>query len=90
MQPDAKRVRCPACRATEIDISSIVHHLICAYVGPNYDFEDREGYRCPKCLRALHDHDPHAEIVGESACCRCCGTEFVVPTDLTVALDPKL
>jgi DNA-directed RNA polymerase subunit RPC12/RpoP len=59
--------------------SASIHHLICAYVGRDYDFEDGAEYRCPKCLRALHDHDAHAEITGAGARCRLCGTEFVVP-----------
>jgi DNA-directed RNA polymerase subunit RPC12/RpoP len=78
MEADAPPLQCPACRAHDLEASSIIHHLICAYVGPDYDFEFGEGYRCPKCVRALHDHDRSAEIVGDSARCRLCGTEFVV------------
>ena len=72
---------CPACGSSEVEAAPIVHHLICAYVGPSYDFETQDGHRCPKCLRALRDHDRAAEIVGESARCRLCETEFVVPHD---------
>jgi hypothetical protein len=79
MQYTATLVSCPACQAEDVETHAIVHHLICAYVGPDYDFEDGEGYRCPKCLRALRDHDPCAEITGAGARCRLCGTEFVVP-----------
>lgn len=79
MKLRAVRTTCPACHADDVAISSVVHHLICAYVGPDYDFGSDEGYRCPKCLRAVHDHDRYAEIVGENARCRLCGTEFIVP-----------
>ncbi len=79
MRPRAVRVTCPSCQADDAAVSSIVHHLICAYVGPDYDFEATDGYRCPKCLRALHDHDRYAEIVGQSARCRRCEAEFVLP-----------
>lgn len=41
--------------------------------------EATDGYRGPKCLRALHDHDRYAEIVGQSARCRRCEAEFVLP-----------
>jgi transcription elongation factor Elf1 len=81
MPSDAIRFTCPACGSSEVEATPIVHHLICAYVGPSYDFEARDGHRCPKCLRALRDHDHAAEIVGESARCRLCETEFVVPHD---------
>ena len=83
MRPGATRITCPVCRTEDAEIHAIVHHLICAYVGPDYDFEVEEGYRCPKCLRALRDHDPHAEIVGDGARCRLCGTEFIVPDGAT-------
>jgi DNA-directed RNA polymerase subunit RPC12/RpoP len=79
MQPGATHVSCPVCRTKDVAIHAIVHHLICAYVGPDYDFEHGESYRCPKCLRALRDHDASAEITGTGARCRLCGTEFVVP-----------
>jgi len=75
----AARLTCPACQGEDLSIASIVHHRICAYVGPDYDFKAEGGCRCPKCLRALHDRDRYAEIVGESARCRRCGAEFVVP-----------
>ena len=81
MPSDAIRFTCPACGSSELEATPIVHHLIFAYVGPVYDFEARDGHRCPKCLRALRDHDHAAEIVGESARCRLCETEFVVPHD---------
>ncbi|WP_201834551.1 hypothetical protein [Microvirga zambiensis] len=81
MQPDPIRIVCPACGSSEIETAPIVHHLICAYVGPSYDFETTGGHRCPKCLRALRNHDRAAEIVGESARCRLCETEFIVPHD---------
>jgi Thaumarchaeal output domain 1 len=79
MKPRTVRATCPSCQAGDVAISSVVHHLVCAYVGPDYDFETDEGYRCPKCLRAVHNHDPDAEIVGDSARCGLCGMEFIVP-----------
>ena len=79
MPSGAIRPICPVCWADDIVTASVVHHMICAYVGPDYDFEGDAGYRCPKCLRALHDHDRCAEIVGESARCQRCGAEFIVP-----------
>ena len=83
MPSDTIRFTCPACGSCEIEAAPIVHHLICAYVGPAYDFETQDGYACPKCLRALRDRDDAAEIVGDSARCRLCETEFVVPHDDT-------
>jgi hypothetical protein len=34
----------------------VIHHLLCAYVGPRSDFQTLAGLLCPKCQRVLH-HD---------------------------------
>ena len=79
MQIDGERPRCPVCRAADVERVPLMHHMICAYVGPEYDFGERDdGYMCPKCRRAIVAHEPACEIVGESARCRRCGSEMVV------------
>lgn len=39
----------------EIAAEDVLHHYLCAYVGPRSDFRMREGLTCPKCGRALQD-----------------------------------
>ncbi|NBJ13111.1 hypothetical protein GR304_19745 [Microvirga sp. SYSU G3D207] len=59
--------------------SPVIHHMICAYVGPDYDFDTTdEGCRCPKCRRVLRDENSDWEVVGSSAFCTSCRTEFVI------------
>jgi len=54
--------------------------MICAYIGPDYDFigsgDDRH---CPKCRRRLLGPGRDWEIVAASLLCRTCGREVVVP-----------
>lgn len=42
----------------------MVHHMLCAYVGPPSDFRDaRGGQVCPKCHRNLEPDAPDWEIL---------------------------
>jgi DNA-directed RNA polymerase subunit RPC12/RpoP len=55
----------------------VLHHMICAYIGPQYDFAaGADRYTCPKCRREIVSGD--TEIVGTSARCQRCGKEMIV------------
>jgi hypothetical protein len=41
MQIDADQSVCPACGADGLEFFPVFHHMICAYVGPEYDFTSR-------------------------------------------------
>jgi len=78
MQIDAFQSVCPACGAAEVESFAVLHHMICAYVGPEYDFAPTAaGCRCPKCGREIVSGDRACEIVGTSARCNHCGREMV-------------
>jgi predicted RNA-binding Zn-ribbon protein involved in translation (DUF1610 family) len=79
MQIEADQSLCPACGAEGLEIFPVLHHMMCAYVGPQYDFAPAAaGYTCPKCRRDVVSGDPACEIVGTSARCVRCGKETVV------------
>src|SRR5262245_54769054 len=79
VQIDAGESVCPACSATALEFFPVLHHMICAYVGPEYDFTPTpKGCTCPKCRRDIVSGDSACEIVGTSARCVHCGKEFVV------------
>ncbi|WP_425350608.1 hypothetical protein [Phyllobacterium sophorae] len=72
--------RCPACNSTELERHVIVHHMICAYVGPEYDFgRNSERKHCPKCMRGLVARGEDWEVVGTSVLCGQCGSERILP-----------
>ena len=78
MQIDSDQLACPACGAG-LEFAPVFHHMICAYVGPQYDFAPAPaGYTCPKCRRDIVSDDPACEIVGTSARCVRCRKEMVV------------
>jgi hypothetical protein len=79
MQLDEHQSVCPACGAAGLEFFPVLHHMVCAYVGPEYDFPAAPaGYDCPKCLRGIALRDPACEIVGASARCSRCHGEMVV------------
>jgi hypothetical protein len=79
MQVESDQTLCPACGAAELKFFALLHHMICAYVGPQYDFAPTlAGHRCPKCRRAILLGDPGCEIVGTSARCENCSNELIV------------
>jgi hypothetical protein len=70
----------PGLRRRWLKFFPVLHHMICAYVGPQYDFiPAATGYTCPKCRRGITSGDTACEIVGASARCIRCGKEMVVP-----------
>jgi hypothetical protein len=79
MQIEADQSVCPACGAEGLEIFPVLHHMMCAYVGPEYDFTSTAaGYSCPKCHRDIVSNDHACEIVGTSARCLRCRKEMVV------------
>jgi len=59
MQIEADQSVCPACGAEGLEIFPVLHHMMCAYVGPQYDFAPAAaGYTCPKCRRDVVSGDP--------------------------------
>jgi len=79
MQIEIDQSRCPVCRVGALQHAPVFHHMLCAYVGPQYDFAPADaGYICPKCRRGIISGDPACEIVGTSARCSRCDEEMVV------------
>ncbi len=69
---------CPACGHANYERGPVVHHMLCAYVGPLYDFAVSDGSRrCPKCRLLLNDGADDSEIIGYSYRCAACGDEEV-------------
>ena len=78
MQTEADQSTCPACGGN-VQTYPVLHHMICAYIGPVYDFAPQtDSYRCPKCLGTIISGSNACEIVGNSALCSRCYAEAVV------------
>jgi uncharacterized protein with PIN domain len=78
MQIESDQTVCPACGGG-LEIVPVLHHMMCAYIGPQYDFAAAaDRYTCPKCRRDVVSGDTACEIVGTSARCQRCGEEMIV------------
>src|SRR5262245_26460941 len=42
--PNERLIECPACGAEGLEIFPVLHHMMCAYVGPEYDFPPRSRW----------------------------------------------
>jgi hypothetical protein len=79
MQLAVGQLKCPVCSAARLEFFPVLHHMICAYVGPQYDFAATPvGYVCPKCCRTIRAGGSDGEIVGTSARCVACQAEVPV------------
>jgi hypothetical protein len=76
---DDAAVVCPQCNNVHLRAHRVLHHLPCAYVGPEYDFktDQVEGIICPKCLQPFGSGTKLWEEVGRSFRCDACGYEDV-------------
>lgn len=68
---------CPGCGAPAA-AHDVLHHFLCAYVGPDYDFFEtgKDHFSCPKCLRPLLREGDDWEKIGRSLSCSDCGSEI--------------
>jgi DNA-directed RNA polymerase subunit RPC12/RpoP len=79
MQIEEKESVCPACGAARLEFFPMLHHMVCAHVGPQYDFlPAATGYACPKCRRDIVSGDPACKIVRTNARCARCRKEMIV------------
>jgi len=72
------RETCPKCSSANLKAENLVHHFVCAYVGPEADFAkpDTDMLTCPKCDRTLRhigvDYDKPSRVYS----CRECKNNF--------------
>ena len=76
---DVSERPCRRCGAADVRTFNVLHHLVCAYVGPEYDFKLNENnvLICPKCLCPLRTGDKDWEMMGRSYRCEACSYEDV-------------
>ena len=47
------RETCPKCNSIDLKKEDVIHHFVCAYVGPASDFQQGDELICPKCSKRL-------------------------------------
>jgi hypothetical protein len=72
------RQLCERCHVEGLRRHSVIHHYLCAYVGPDYDFAlHNNAAICPKCKRSLNNNPKDWEDIGASFYCSSCGAEYM-------------
>jgi len=67
------REECPSCRSPNLATVALLHHLRCAYQGPEHDFRTTDGRLvCPKCSRELRHYGADYERSGTVQQCNDC------------------
>jgi hypothetical protein len=73
------RETCPKCQSADLVTENLIHHFLCAYIGPEHDFISGDYLVCPKCNRMLRhigvDYDKPSIIYN----CQNCTHTFQEP-----------
>lgn len=76
-----KNSTCSHCHSNKLQHVEVIHHFLCAYVGPAYDFKPSpQGRACPKCARCIDLDVESWDIAGHCLLCNACGYEMALPT----------
>ncbi len=67
------REECRNCRSSNVVEEPIIHHLRCAFQGPERDFRDGEHLTCPKCRTRLEHFSVDYDKPGTLTVCNACG-----------------
>ncbi len=81
------REECRDCRSTDITEEAIIHHLRCAYQGPERDFREGEELVCPKCRAGLEHFSVDYDKPGTLIVCNACGHTTGEPSIGYLCLD---
>ena len=80
---------CTKCASAHISSENLIHHFVCAYMGPEGDYVTQQGLVCPKCNRQLRhigvDYDKPSVIYR----CLDCRHEFQDPDITALCLGCK-
>lgn len=81
------REECRSCRSSDVVEEPIIHHLRCAYQGPERDFRDGRHLTCPKCRNRLEHFSVDYDKPGILTVCNSCGHTSGEPAVGFVCLD---
>jgi len=67
---------CPKCDSSDLYTENLIHHFVCAHVGPESDYIEGDQMICPKCNRMMRhigvDYDKPSLVYS----CNNCGHHF--------------
>lgn len=78
---------CTSCRSSHLLEQPLVHHYRCGTQAVEGAFEQRNGYRCPKCKKELRHFGVDYDKPGTALVCRACGGTMSEPETAFVCTD---
>jgi transposase-like protein len=89
---------CPYCQSRKVRKTKLAEHKLCGYIGSLDDFDQVDGYLCPKCKTQITKINsdpttkPDAEaemlrVIGSSFVCDTCGAKFEKPSIIYTCSD---
>lgn len=70
---------CPRCNSENVELTKLVEHKKCGYIGAIGDFSKPNGLVCPRCGKNLSSDPVDYRIIGNFYQCENCGNRFDKP-----------
>lgn len=81
------REYCSGCGSANVVEQPVIHHMKCAYQGPERDFRRGDDLVCPKCLQQLKNFNVDYDRPGSICVCLSCGHLSAEPNVGFICLD---
>jgi predicted RNA-binding Zn-ribbon protein involved in translation (DUF1610 family) len=75
---------CPRCSFDGVELTELIEHPKCGYIGVRVDFVKDSGLVCPRCGTGLSEELANYRIIGNFYQCDNCGNRFDKPEVLHV------
>lgn len=67
---------CPKCGSADLTTSDLIHHFVCANIGPEEDYKQGDDLVCPKCDKKLRHIGIDYDKPSSMNRCNTCNHEF--------------
>ncbi|MCG2588426.1 hypothetical protein [Rhodohalobacter sulfatireducens] len=78
---------CPSCGSPDLQSSDLIHHFVCAHVGPEDTFKNDDRLECPKCDKELRHIGIDYDKPSSMYTCRSCRNQFQNATVKALCVD---
>ena len=70
---------CPKCSSDAVELTELLEHTKCGYIGAKENFVKESGLACPSCHSELLNEAEHYRTIGNFYQCEKCGNRFDKP-----------
>ena len=75
---------CPKCGSDTVELTELLEHTKCGYIGAKENFVKESGLACPSCHAGLLSETEHYRAIGNFYQCEKCGNRFDKPEAIYV------